>query len=444
MDNIKLEAITRDDNYSKFLISGGDFNSLPEPITRRDKILYAACVSGFGLPQRAAGFYRCLLNSQANEQNFCTGILDLGDKRVTTAKARFRFILRSGVGATLPTAIGIRLFANNSAGRDSIAGYTIRNDNVITSNIVADKEYIIEGTFTPNSVPLNECRYLKPFLTLTKGSTNLSIKHLIDLYEISIEVDGKIYDVTDTVTDFAPQVGSDISYIENSISEQGLIIRKAPWFGKRVACLGDSITFGMRSGQNSTTTKEDNPWVNQLKNYCGFTDIKNYGLSGNRVSGGTTPMSERFSSMLGNEDIAIIMGGTNDLSNNVPIGTFDSAGAIATTDTFYGALNVLFKGLKQKYQNKPIVIITPLNAVNQNIPNGISTGLKLTMEDYRVAIRNVAKLYGFYILELQNLVGFDSMIEADRQKFITDGVHPNQAGHDIMAKVIGQYINSLA
>lgn len=444
MDNIKLEAITREDHYLKFFTAGGDLNSLPSPISRRDKNLYAMCISGFGLPQRATGFYRCLLNSQANEQNFCTGILDLGDKRVTTAKARFRFILRSGVGATLPTAIGIRLFANNSAGRDSVAGYTIKNDNVITSNIVADKEYIVEGTFTPNSVPLNECRYLKPFLTLTKGSTNLSIKHLIDLYEISIELDGKIIDVTDTVTDFAPQVGSDISYIENSISEQGLMIRKAPWFGKRVACLGDSITFGMRSGQASTTTKEDNPWVNQLKNYCGFTDIKNYGLSGNRVSGGATPMCERFSGMLDNADIVIVMGGTNDLAGNVPLGEFDPTGATVDKTNFYGALNVLYKGLKEKYQNKPIVVMTPLNAVNQNIPNGVSTTLKLTMEDYRVAIRNVAKLYGFYTIELQDSVGFNALVDEDKPKFITDGVHPNQEGHDIMAKVIGQYINSLA
>lgn len=453
MDNLNVipETITREDHYLKFLAVGGDINLLPEPVSRRDNFLYAMCLNGGNIgvsSKRVDGFYRCLLNSQAGGQNFCTGILDLGEKRVTTAKARFRFTLKRDTGTALPTAIGIRLFANNSPGRDIVAGYTKINDNMITNNIAENKEYVIEGIFTDNSVPLNECKYLKPYLTFTKGSDDptFNIKHLIDLHEISIEVNGKVFDITDTVSDFAAQGASNITYIENAISEQGLAIRKAPWFGKTVACLGDSITFGMRSGQTSQTAKEDNPWVSQLKNYSGFTNIRNYGISGSTVSNvsGKNPMFSRYTTMDNNADIVIVMGGTNDIAGNVPLGDFDPTGATVDTNNFYGALNVLYKGLKEKYPNKPIVVMTPLNAVNSNLPGGVSTGLNLTMEDYRVAIRNVAKLYGFYIIELQDLVGFNALVDEDKPKYITDGVHPNQAGHDIMAKVISKFINQLA
>lgn len=59
-------------------------------------------------------------------------------------------------------------------------------------------------------------------------------------------------------------------------------------------------------------------------------------------------------------------------------------------------------------------------------------------------IKNVAKLYGFYIIELQDLVGFNALVDEDKPKFITDGVHPNQNGHDEMARVISKFINELA
>lgn len=449
MDNIKLEAITREDHYLKFFTAGGDLNSLPVPISRRDKNLYAMCISGFGLPQRATGFYRCLLNSQANGQNFCSGILDLGEKRVTTAKARFRFTLRNS-SASLPIGIGIRLFAKTSPGRDSVSGYNIMSDNSINAaNVTANKEYTVEGTFleTGNGVALNQCRYLIPFLSLTKESgtdSNFTIKHLIDLHEISIEVDGKIYDITDTVSDFSPRAGSNITYVENVISEQGLTIRKAPWFGKTIACLGDSITFGMKSGGNATE-KEDNPWASQLKE-CGFINIRNYGISGSTVSEVATksPMHTRVVNIDANADIVLFMGGTNDLAGNVPLGQFKADDSTLDNTTFYGALQTVAKSLKERFANKPIVFMTPLNAVNQNIPNGISTILKLTMEDYRKAIREVANHYSFHIVELQDLVGFNALIDADKPNFITDGVHPNQAGHDRIFKVLKPIINSLA
>ena len=393
MDNLNVipEAITREDHYLKFLAVGGDINLLPEPISRRDNFLYDMCLNGGnigGLSKRVDGFYRCTLNSDTSGQNFCSGILDLGEKKVTSAKFIGKLTLR---GTEMPTAIGLKLFANNSAGRDIVAGYSAVYSNVVvSSNIATGKEFILEGEFVANanSVNLNTCRYLKPFIELQKANSNdtgKAVKHIIDLYEMSIEVDGIVYDITDTVADFAPIGGSDIKYINSEISEQGLEIRKAPWFGDTVACIGDSITFGMLPG-GQPTQKVDNPWVSQLRNYCGFTNIRNYGISGNRISGGTNPMHTRVEGMDPNANAITAMGAINDVAAKVPLGEFKEDDTQLDVNTFYGALQTLYKALKDKYPNN----------------------------------------------------------EEDKKNYMPDDLHPNQAGHDIMAKVIGTYINSLA
>ena len=117
--NIILETIKREDHYIRFMAGEGDITSLPEPITARECILYDLCLRGFGLHERANGFYRCTLNSGSNNTNFFSAIYDLGEnKKITSAKVKFRFTLRQGTH--LPASISARLFANNSKARKQI------------------------------------------------------------------------------------------------------------------------------------------------------------------------------------------------------------------------------------------------------------------------------------------------------------------------------------
>lgn len=455
-------------DYLNYIANGGNVNDLPLPMAPEDYPLYKIATGGVGgtgvlknSGGRVNGYYSCLLNSDSGSYNFCSTILDLGEtKRVTSAKVRAKFIVKNGAQAELPIKLGFRLFANNSAGRDFIAGYNKAYDGLVSeaSQVAGNKEFVLEAEFTseggqtdnqPNL--LNTCRYLKPFIILTKQSNtdnNRTLKHHIHLYEVTIEIDGLIYDITDTVADFAPYPGSKITYVDTILSKQALMIRNGKWHGKTVACMGDSITFGMKSGGNNQTAKEDNPWASQLRDYCGFTNIRNYGISGSTVAQyyDKNPMHSRITNMDANADVVIFMGGTNDVSNGTPIGTLQTDDSqTLNTSTFYGALQTCVKALKQRFPNKPIVLMTPINADNVNIPKNVSARTNLHMDEYRNAIKEVAKFYGVYLFDLQNALPFDALNDTDNVYFAAnDKIHPNQNGHDGMAKVIGQYINSLA
>lgn len=448
-------------DYLNYIANGGNVNDLPLPMAPEDYPLYKIATSGVGgngalknSGGRVNGFYRCALNSDSANSNFCSTILDLGEKRVTSAKFKAKIKVK---GTTLPAFIGVKLFANNSPSRDVIAGYQVTATKV-PSGVVAGQEYVLEHDFTaqggqtggqPNL--LNTCRYLKPFLEFKKNNTNdtnRQEKHHIEVHEVTIELDGVIYDITDTVSDFVPKDGSEITYVDSVLSEQAIMIRNGKWLGKTVACMGDSITFGMKSGGNNQTLKEDNPWASQLRDYCGFTNIRNYGISGSTVAQyyDKNPMHSRITNMDANADVIVFMGGTNDVSNGTPLGTLQTDDSqTLNNSTFYGALQTCVKTLKQRYANKTIILMTPINADNVNIPKNVSARTNLHMDEYRNVVREVGKFYGVHVFDLQNALPFDALNDTDNVYFAAnDKIHPNQNGHDGMAKVIGQYINSLA
>ena len=457
MDNLNIipEALTIEEQYFKYLVTGGDVNSLPKPVSRRDSLLYAMClkVGNIGGATKAFnGFYRCVLNSGSNNANFFSAIYDLGeDKKITSAKVKFRFTLRQGTH--LPASISARLFANNSKARNDISGYKVDYADLYTNKsngIAAGREYIIEVNYVANgnNVNLNTCRYLKPFIMLYKGDgvndAAGAYNHAIDLHEISVEIDGIIYDITDTIRDFAGGTKSNIKYIESKQVPSVVAIRRMPWFNKKAIFLGDSITYGYNPDPANLGKQLSNPWVNQLQDYCGFTNVINYGISGSTIATveAKNPMVDRFSTMVDYTDFIGVMGGTNDLSNNVKLGAFSKDESNLDKTTFYGALQTLYKGLKEKYLNSTIVAITPLNAINDNIPGG-KNSLGLTMEDYRKVIREVAAYYKIPVIDLQDLVKFNLLVEEDKTTYGQDGVHPNNLGHDEIAIKLSAPLNAI-
>lgn len=208
-----------------------------------------------------------------------------------------------------------------------------------------------------------------------------------------------------------------------------------PWEGKVCNCLGDSITYGY--DPDDPSGRLDNPWPSQLERLCGFSKVNNYGISGDTVAKfeGKNSMSKRYVDME-QADVIIFKGGVNDFSLDVPLGTFDPN----STDTtnYYGALNVIFKGLLVKYPTSSIMVMTQLDWINGDIPN--ANGNKL--EEFREAVREVAKYYCIPVFELALEAGFTPKIEGQKTALIPDGLHPNQAGVNIMARKISKYVNN--
>lgn len=171
----------------------------------------------------------------------------------------------------------------------------------------------------------------------------------------------------------------------------------------------------------------------------------NYGQNGNMVSTyndvDDLPLVKRYRQMTNNApDIVMINGGRNDYNNGVPIGTLDST----DTDTFMGALNVMFKGLRDKYPDAMMIFTTVWNFPNTN------TESELTYLDYAQAAEQVCEKWGIYCFKAYDpaVSGVDMTDETFRAAYCMspdDISHLNLSGMKLVMPKYEQFIaDSLA
>lgn len=214
--------------------------------------------------------------------------------------------------------------------------------------------------------------------------------------------------------------------------------------GKKLVTLGDSITAPSVSYI---------PWGNQIASMFNMEYV-NYGIGGSEIAvnfadSTYTPMCIRFAEMDDDADLIIVAGGTNDWGHNTDTSvstTKYQIGEFGDTDTttFYGALDILCKGLLTKYPGKNIMFMTPIKRAttqrNYYEPNGNGN----TLEDYANAIKKVCGFYGIPVLDMFNECILNPIIEGIKTAYVPDGTHPNFEGHKIMARQVAGYISKLA
>lgn len=140
------------------------------------------------------------------------------------------------------------------------------------------------------------------------------------------------------------------SSVYEAIKIDKLITVMSNWlYGKRIGCLGDSLTYGQ--------DMPESVWGQLIADRNGMTFF-NYGINGSTVAtydGETIPsMVSRYNTMDANLDYITVMGGANDLNEQIPIGENTDN----TEYTFKGALNILIDGLRQRYPAAHILFMT--------------------------------------------------------------------------------------
>ncbi len=206
--------------------------------------------------------------------------------------------------------------------------------------------------------------------------------------------------------------------------------------------LGDSITEG--AGVSEVSKR----FTNLIAERTG-ADCINYGVSGSRYARqhnfnpdnrADRDFCMRAEEMQREADCIVVFGGTNDYDHgDAPIGSFSDR----TPMTFYGALHTLYTYLTENYLGVPVVVITPLHRSNED--NGCVTRPYdyKPLKDYVNAIREVAEYYSFPVLDFYATSGMQPQIAASKEAFMPDGLHPNDAGHEILANKIIQFIKTL-
>ena len=214
---------------------------------------------------------------------------------------------------------------------------------------------------------------------------------------------------------------------------------------KKINFLGDSITEGVG------TSKKDNIYLNILKEECSLAEARNYGKSGTRIARQIMMTDDPFDQdflmraekMDDDADIIVVFGGTNDFGHGeVALGNMNDR----TIHSFYGAMHALCLLLIEKYTGKPIVFMTPLHRRSEGAATNVSKFEGISAHpliDYVKAIREVCEYYSLPVLDLYANSGMSGNVPAYCEKFIPDGLHPNDAGHKIIADKLRRFLEAL-
>ncbi len=205
--------------------------------------------------------------------------------------------------------------------------------------------------------------------------------------------------------------------------------------------LGDSITQGVGVSEDSKR------YFELIKEEYGLSRVNGYGISGTRFARQSVPSEEPsfdkfFASRVDemeNADAVVVFGGTNDFGHgDAPIGEFSDR----TPDTFYGACHDLFTRLIEKYPGKPIVIMTPLHRTEESEIR-VKHGVSVTLKTYVEIIREVAEFYSLPVCDLFKVSGLQPKVTPIMEKYVPDGLHPNDDGHKIIAQRLGSFLAAL-
>ena len=215
--------------------------------------------------------------------------------------------------------------------------------------------------------------------------------------------------------------------------------------GLKINFLGDSITEG------AGVANRDNIYWNRLKRDCALAEARGYGIGGTRFAKQAKPSVEprwdrdfctRLHEMDDDADVVVIFGGTNDFGHgDAPLGQMTDR----TPDTFCGACHTLFSEAITKYPEATIVVMTPLHRGNEDNPRG--DGNKpadvAPLSTYVDIIEQIAAFYSLPVLDLFAMGGLQPRVPVIQQKYCPDGLHPNDAGHAIIASRLAGFLATL-
>lgn len=214
-----------------------------------------------------------------------------------------------------------------------------------------------------------------------------------------------------------------------------------PWKGKSAAFVGDSITAG------TGTTKI---YYKYLEENLGFGYVTPMGVAGSCISAASDygqsnqPLINRYKN-IPFADLIVVFMGTNDYGHETPLGNVKDT----QDNSFYGALNIIVPTLVAKYPSSKIVFVTPLHRYGfgtskilgtQFTSDDLSNGVGAALGDYVSALKTVCANNGVSVIDLYTECTLDPADANVRSAYIPDGLHPNAAGHKVIAGIMESHI----
>lgn len=210
--------------------------------------------------------------------------------------------------------------------------------------------------------------------------------------------------------------------------------------GAKINFLGDSITQG-----HGVSNPEQLTWHQVIKKEYGLAQANNYGISGTRIARRTVPYLSspsfdmtfelRAEIMSRDVDAVVVFGGVNDyIHGDAHFGDRNSDSE--DIYTFCGALNSLISKLKRDFPKAELVFMTSLHYHRENEPDQPDGKL---LVDYVEAIRTICAKRGVKVIDLFAM----NPLDCKDTSVVPDGLHPNDAGHAILARAVAEELLKL-
>lgn len=173
-------------------------------------------------------------------------------------------------------------------------------------------------------------------------------------------------------------------------------------------------------------------YPSRLKELLDAEEVYNLGIGGSSIGRyWADAFVDRYQEIPEDVDIIIVMGGTNDgfCVSEDELGNLDER----KERTLCGDLDELFRGLKEDYPDADIFFATPL-------PNILQDYL-MSERNYLLSQRRIVNVmlelaweYDITVIDMYNSNILDSHDVDIVEEYITDGVHGNHAGYQILAE----------
>ena len=220
----------------------------------------------------------------------------------------------------------------------------------------------------------------------------------------------------------------------------------SPYAGKTIACIGDSITYGVG------VTRDQTDYVTLLAKSLEMDYIR-LGASGTTLCTGghaTCNIGKLTEANLAGADVVTVLMGINDFvqarNGYYALGTIDST----DTSTIYGAAHMWCQRIYElrktdSLKNTEFYFMTPvITSWNNSVSSvrdwnqGKENIHGYTLRDLCNAVIEVCALYDIPVIDLNLISGlyYNSPEDNSIDKFGGDGAHPGTVGHQMMASAI--------
>lgn len=213
----------------------------------------------------------------------------------------------------------------------------------------------------------------------------------------------------------------------------------------KISILGDSITAATNLDEEQQALYNYPRLLSEILD-C---EVVNLGIGGSVVSrcASNYPMVERWSDIPDDSDIIIIFGGTNDclFENKWQFGHVEYDLRM-NQETFCGDLDEMCSALQWKFKdNTPeryvkFIYINPMSTILNDGVYATDPGNMVEQRTFAEAINEIVPPYGFDVIDLYNQNFLNSHDPNINHNYVTDGVHPNPDGYEILAEHIASQI----